>query len=87
MGVSGIDLDGTLLDFDFHEVRVKQAIMKNSRHVLLAVDQSKYGRTAMVKLGDISQIDLFFSDLMPPDSLLEILKRNDTPIEICSNEQ
>ena len=31
LGISGIDLDGSLLDFDYHEVRVKQAIIENSR--------------------------------------------------------
>ena len=31
IGISGIDRDGALLDFDYREVRVAQAIMENSR--------------------------------------------------------
>ena len=31
IGISGIDLDGSLLDYDYREVRVAQAIIANSR--------------------------------------------------------
>jgi DeoR family glycerol-3-phosphate regulon repressor len=31
IGISGVDLDGTLLDFDYQEVRVAQAIIASSR--------------------------------------------------------
>src|SRR3546814_2538505 len=31
IGIAGIDDDGTLLDFDYREVRAAQAIIKNSR--------------------------------------------------------
>ncbi|MBA6296356.1 DeoR/GlpR family transcriptional regulator [Colwellia sp. MB02u-9] len=73
IGISGIDLDGSLLDFDYREVRVAQAIIENSRQVLLAADQSKFGRNAMVRLGNISQVDHFFTDATPPDEITQIL--------------
>jgi DeoR family glycerol-3-phosphate regulon repressor len=73
IGISGIDLDGSLLDFDYREVRVAQAIIENSRQVLLAADQSKFGRNAMVRLGNISQVDHFFTDATPPDEIKQIL--------------
>ncbi|VEC47035.1 DNA-binding transcriptional repressor GlpR [Escherichia coli] len=43
LGISGIDSDGSLLEFDYHEVRTKRAIIENSRHVMLVVDHSKFG--------------------------------------------
>ena len=48
LGISGIDHDGSLLDFDYHEVRVKRAIIENSRCVFLGVDHTKFGRNAML---------------------------------------
>ncbi|MDP5254913.1 MULTISPECIES: DeoR/GlpR family transcriptional regulator [unclassified Vibrio] len=81
LGISGIDFDGSLLDFDYHEVRVKQAIIENSRQVFLAVDHSKFGRNAMVKLGNISQIDRLFTDQLPPASILAILKEHEISYE------
>ncbi|SUX67873.1 DNA-binding transcriptional repressor GlpR [Citrobacter freundii] len=38
LGISGIDSDGSLLEFDYHEVRTKRAIIENSRHVMLVVE-------------------------------------------------
>ena len=55
IGISGIDMDGTLLDFDYREVRAARAIIDNSRKVFLATDHTKFGRNAMVRLGSIGR--------------------------------
>jgi DeoR family glycerol-3-phosphate regulon repressor len=73
IGISSIDTDGTLLDFDYHEVRVAQAIIENSRQIFLAADHSKFERCAMVRLGSISQIDALFTDRQPPEHIVDIL--------------
>lgn len=65
IGVSGIHEDGTLLDFDYREVKVAQAIMENSRRVFLCADHTKFGRNAMVRLGTVSQIDDLYTDQNP----------------------
>ena len=74
MGISGIDREGALLDFDFHEVRVLQAIMANARTVFLAADHTKFGRNAMVRLGHLSAIDGLFTDAPPPAPLRRMLE-------------
>jgi len=73
IGISAIDTDGSLLDFDYHEVRVARAIIENSRQTLLVADHSKIGRNAMVRLGHLSQISLWFTDQAPPQELQDIL--------------
>jgi len=73
IGISSIDTDGTLLDFDYHEVRVAQAIIENSRQIFLAADHSKFERCAMVRLGSISQIAALFTDRQPPEHIVDIL--------------
>ncbi|USH02549.1 DeoR/GlpR family transcriptional regulator [Grimontia kaedaensis] len=82
LGISGIDLDGSLLDFDYHEVRVKQAIMENSRSVMLAVDHTKFGRSAMVNVGDIAQVDMLFTNAPLPETLQARLQDTETQIEM-----
>ncbi|MBE0617843.1 MAG: DeoR/GlpR family transcriptional regulator, partial [Proteobacteria bacterium] len=83
IGISGIDLDGTLLDFDYREVRVAQAIIENSRQVLLVADHSKFGRSAMVKLGHISQVDVFYTDKAPPAPLAEVMRTDDVKVVVA----
>jgi DeoR family glycerol-3-phosphate regulon repressor len=73
IGISGIDSDGTLLDFDYREVRAARAIIDNSRKVFLAADHTKFGRNAMVRLGSIVEIDALFTDRQPPSALVEIM--------------
>ena len=62
IGVSAIDHDGALLDFDFREVKVAQAIIANARHVILVSDSTKFERTAPVRIGHLSQVDTFITD-------------------------
>ncbi|MDG3085964.1 DeoR/GlpR family transcriptional regulator [Vibrio hannami] len=83
LGISGIDFDGSLLDFDYHEVRVKKSIIENSRCVLLGVDHSKFGRNAMVKLGGIEEVDLVITDETPPEEICTALKENEIQLEIA----
>ena len=74
VGISGIDLDGTLLDFDYQEVRIAQAIIASSRQVFLAADHSKFGRNALVRLGEVAEIDALFTDAPPPLALRQQLE-------------
>ena len=83
IGISGIDNDGTLLDFDYQEVRIAQAIMENSRYVYLAADHSKFGRNAMVRLGSLTQCSAFFTDQAPAQSLRDRLAKAQVNLHIC----
>lgn len=83
LGISGIDMDGSLLDFDYHEVRTKRAIIDNSRCVMLVADHSKFGRNAMVNLGHMGMIDYLFTDQMPPGSVLKTIEQHNVHLEIC----
>ncbi|KAA8996399.1 DeoR/GlpR family transcriptional regulator [Affinibrenneria salicis] len=83
LGISGIDMDGSLLEFDYHEVRTKRAIIENSRCVMLVTDHSKFGRSAMVNLGNMDLIDYLFTDQPPPASVMKIIEQHQVQLELC----
>ncbi|MGI9402641.1 MAG: DeoR/GlpR family DNA-binding transcription regulator [Rhizobiaceae bacterium] len=62
IGVSAIDADGSLLDFDFRQVKVAQAIMASARNIVLAADSTKFERTASVRIAGIQEVDFFVTD-------------------------
>jgi DeoR family glycerol-3-phosphate regulon repressor len=66
IGTSAIDEDGTLLDFDYREVRVAQAIIAQARRTILVADAMKFERRAPVRIGHLDQIDVFVTDRPPP---------------------
>jgi DeoR family transcriptional regulator, glycerol-3-phosphate regulon repressor len=83
IGISGIDLDGTLLDFDYREVRAARTIIDNSRRVFLAADHTKIGRNAMVRLGNITEINTLFTDQPPPRGLVEIMTQSEVNLVVA----
>jgi len=74
IGVSSIEADGTLLDYDYREVRVAQAIIEQSREVWLVADHSKFTRSAMVRLGHLSDVDCFFTDAPVPEAVGNVVR-------------
>ena len=75
--------DGSLLEFDYHEVRTKRAIIENSRHVMLVVDHSKFGRNAMVNMGSISMVDAVYTDTLPPAGVMQVIADHHIQLELC----
>ena len=67
IGISGIEPDGTLRDFDLREVKVAQTIIAQSREVWLAADHTKFHRPAMVQAATLAQIDRLFTDEPTPE--------------------
>ena len=86
IGVSAIDADGSLLDFDYREVRAAQAIIENARTVILVADHTKFSRTAPVRIGHLREIDIFVTDLPPNPAILEICTANEVRLETVLNQ-
>lgn len=77
IGISGIEADGTLRDFDYREVKVARTIIEQSREVWLAADHSKFNRPAMVELARLDEVDVLFTDEPPPPPFDALLTQGD----------
>lgn len=83
IGTSAIDEDGSLLDFDYREVKVAKAILGCARHTILVADSMKYARTAPVRIGHLSEIDFFVTNEPPPPSITAICREHKIEVSIA----
>ncbi len=83
IGTSAIDADGALLDYDYREVKVARAIIEGARQTILVADSMKYARSAPVRIGHLSEVNVFVTDEQPPAAIGRILAEADAQLEIC----
>jgi DeoR family glycerol-3-phosphate regulon repressor len=76
IGASAIDADGALLDYDFREVKVAQAIIANARHVILVADSNKFQRTAPVRIAQLSQVHTFVTDRCESEAIHALCRQS-----------
>ncbi|RED12789.1 DeoR/GlpR family DNA-binding transcription regulator [Pontivivens insulae] len=83
IGAAAIAPNGDLLDHDLREAQVAAAIMETARHVILGVDQTKFGQSAPVFVGRVSQVHTLVSDGTPPDAIRAICEDSDVAIKLA----
>ncbi len=83
IGVSGIDTDGSLLDYDFREVSVSRAVLAASRRAILVADAMKFSRTAPVRIGHIADLDYLVTDQPPDVELSRICAESNVAVELA----
>ena len=76
IGISGIDEEGRLLDYDYREVAVARCIIECCRHVYLVTDNSKFGRPAMVRVGHLSDLSALFTNAPLPASWDSLIRES-----------
>lgn len=86
MGASALDADGSLLDFDYREVRVARAILSNARRAVLVADASKFDRTAPVRIGHVSQLHAMVTDRPPPAGFADACAVAGTALHVIESE-
>ena len=85
IGISALDEDGTLLDYDYREVRVAQAILESARNCFLVTDTTKLERNAPVKVGHISQLKALFIDELKSEQLTKACQQHEVDIFTLGN--
>ena len=86
IGISGIEADGTLRDYDYREVKVSRTIIAHAREVWLAADHSKFNRPAMVELGHLKDIDVLFTDARPPAAFEDLIAQSPMQCVVASDQ-
>ncbi|MFN3610828.1 DeoR/GlpR family DNA-binding transcription regulator [Tepidimonas sp.] len=77
IGISGIEADGTLRDYDVREVKAARTIIEHARQTWLCADHSKFGRPAMVEVGHVGELTRLYTDRAPPPPFDALLREAD----------
>ncbi len=83
IGVSALEEDGTLLDFDQQEVSVAKAIIRNARTTILVADSSKFERSAPMRIGNVAGVDYLVTNQKPPERFTEHCSKHAVEIIIA----
>ncbi|MGR3718187.1 MAG: DeoR/GlpR family DNA-binding transcription regulator [Thermohalobaculum sp.] len=83
IGASALDEDGALLDYDYREVSVARAIIADARRTILVADHQKFERRAPVRICDLSQIDMFVTDRLPPARFRDACAANEVEVVVA----
>lgn len=62
IGISAIEADGALMDYDPEEVAVSRAAIASARTSMLVADHEKLSRTAPLRVAPIEALDIWCSD-------------------------
>lgn len=84
IGVSALDEDGDLLDFDLAEIRVSRTILQQARKRILVTDASKLSRSAPVRLASLQTLDALFIDQPLPEALAQRCADWGTEVHVAS---
>jgi DeoR family transcriptional regulator, glycerol-3-phosphate regulon repressor len=82
IGTSGIDIDGTLLEYDQSLVSSMRAMLANSRKKILVADSSKFQVGGVIRGVHISEFDVFVTDRAPPAAIDSVLKANNVELRL-----
>jgi DeoR family glycerol-3-phosphate regulon repressor len=80
IGISAIDEDGVLLDYDIREVHVSRAIIENARRVILVTDSSKFSRSAPARLATLADIDILVTDHLPSPAIAALCRAHEVEV-------
>ncbi|MEO0822192.1 MAG: DeoR/GlpR family DNA-binding transcription regulator [Pseudomonadota bacterium] len=83
IGVSAIDPEGSLLDFDLSEAQVTRAALANARRRVLVADHTKFSRAAPVRVAEIETFDAIVTDRAPPAPFAALCAEAGVQVEVA----
>ena len=78
----GIDSSGAIWESNELHASVKRKMMDASGQKLLLADSSKFERKNLIRLGELSQIDILFTNRPPPLDLQNYCANHNVLISI-----
>ncbi|WP_434737371.1 DeoR/GlpR family DNA-binding transcription regulator [Haemophilus influenzae] len=74
---SGIDKNGNIWESNELNASLKRKMMEASERAYLLIDSSKFEKTSLIQLADLSKINTIFSDWSLPNNLQKYCEQHD----------
>jgi len=87
VGISGVDEQGLLLEYDPQEVKTARTILRNSQKVIMVADQHKFGRRAMNRVGHVRELDAIITDSRLSPHFHDLCILEDVEIVVASDSE
>jgi len=71
MSMGALHAEQGCLDFDLAEAEFKRAVLPHTSKLIVVSDHTKFGKPGVVKVCDLSRVDLLLTDQMPPDEIAD----------------
>lgn len=83
LGVSGIDLEAGLTEYNVDDAWVIKTAMKSAQQRIVLADSSKLGRVTFSSVSKLTDFDILITDKGAPEDFLEELRKLNVEIEIA----
>ncbi len=86
LGADAIDLEMGVTNAGFAEASIKQEIIKSAKEVILIADYTKFGKTGLIKVASLEEIDHIITDYQVDQNYLEKIERLGVRVKIAYPE-
>jgi DeoR/GlpR family transcriptional regulator of sugar metabolism len=82
VSATGITLEAGVTDPNMHETQVKRAMVNASSQVILLMDSSKFGTKSLMKVLDITDIDILITDDGCPHDVVDQIRAKGVDVNV-----
>lgn len=83
IGVSGLTEAGCF-DYSLDENEIKRVFIERASNVVVLCDAGKFGRTSLVQVCELKEIDTLITDSAPPAALTEALRQSNVNVVVAA---
>lgn len=83
MCADAVGLDGSIAGDDHHAATLVRTAIERASSVVLAVDSSAFGRSALVYLGHVREVATVVTDAQPPAAMASALAASGTRLQVA----
>ena len=85
ISIGAIDVEVGPMDYNLAEAEFGRVVLSRGEQAVVVTDQTKFGRTGLVKVCDFADLDLLITDAAPPEALAAALREAGVAIDVADS--